>query len=91
MLSLKEFLYRMSSRKEISVEIYTDLPCFVANLMRPDDVDIPQGMLIDHRCVDGRYLLMISVEVRDGSDVLSLKNTVDELIRLIKLVAGLKL
>ena len=74
----------------IDVTIFTDLPCRAALSMIPDDVEIPAGLSIVHDCVDGRYRIRVSSQARSPRDVLTLKNTVNELLRLIKVIAAVE-
>ena len=71
----------------IDITIFTDLPCRVALSLIPDDVEIPAGLSIVHDCVDGKYTIQVCSQVKSPRDVLTLKNTVDELLRLIKVIA----
>ncbi len=69
---------------EIRVELKTDLPCEISAALRPDDVDLPPGLSIRHLCRDGKYVVEIT-----GVDVLTVKNTVDDVLRCLKVVESL--
>ncbi|MFN3804026.1 MAG: KEOPS complex subunit Pcc1 [Pyrobaculum sp.] len=70
----------------IESEIATPLDCIYIDAVRPDDIDLPEGMEIRHMCVEGRWRLAVSYTLRDWRDVLTLKNTLDELIRAFQIV-----
>ncbi|MEZ0248784.1 MAG: KEOPS complex subunit Pcc1 [Thermoproteus sp.] len=57
------------------------MPCEVSRTLMPDDMDVPQSLYIRHICEDGRYVLAVG-----GSDLLKLKNTVDDIMRCLKVV-----
>ncbi|MGC8582118.1 MAG: KEOPS complex subunit Pcc1 [Thermoproteus sp.] len=69
---------------QVTVEISTDLPCAAALVLAPDDVEMPEGFSISHICRDNRYVVVIG-----GNDVLTLKNTVDDVLRCLKVVDAL--
>lgn len=68
------------------VIIETPFDCKYANAAMPDDVDLPPGMEIRHVCVDGRWRIEIEHEVKKPEDLLTLKNTLDELIRVFQII-----
>ncbi|MFB6490023.1 MAG: KEOPS complex subunit Pcc1 [Thermoproteus sp. AZ2] len=68
------------------VAIRAPLGCEAAAALRPDDVDLPEGMSIKHICSGGRYEAVIEYE----GDILTLKNTVDDVLRCLKIVDQLK-
>lgn len=60
------------------------LSCEAAEILSPDDVNAPAGMKIRHLCLRGRYALLIEYE----GDVMTLKNTIDDVLRCLKVVEG---
>jgi hypothetical protein len=73
-----------SEQAQVTVEISTDLPCAAASVLRPDDIDMPEGTEVRHICRDGRYAVAIR-----GRNILTTKNTADDLLRCLKVVEAL--
>ncbi|MBP1448693.1 MAG: KEOPS complex Pcc1-like subunit [Thermoproteus sp.] len=67
------------------VLLRTPLSCEAAEILSPDDVNTPAGMKIRHLCLQGRYALSIEYE----GDVMTLKNTIDDVLRCLKVVEGI--
>lgn len=78
------------SSSTIDITILTDLPCSSALSLKPDDVEIPPGLSIMHDCVDGMYRARLMIRTEFVKNILTLKNTVDELLRLIRLIANVE-
>jgi len=74
------------SMKELKSEIATPISCEFIDALRPDDVDLPKGMEIIHLCVDGRWHIQVKYAVERPEDILTLKNTLDEIVRALQLV-----
>ncbi|MEZ0319578.1 MAG: KEOPS complex subunit Pcc1 [Pyrobaculum sp.] len=72
--------------KKLEVEIEGDLPCEYINAVRPDDMDLPEGMEIRHVCEGGRWKIYVSYEIEQPEDVLTLKNTLDDIVRSLQLI-----
>lgn len=72
--------------KKLRVELECGLPCEYINALRPDDVDLPEGMEISHVCEAGRWRIYITYRVERPEDLLTLKNTLDEVVRSLQLI-----
>jgi|ADKH01.1.fsa_nt_gi hypothetical protein len=74
------------SMKEVEAEIATPLDCGFIDAVRPDDVDIPRGMEIRHICAGGLWHIHVKYVVEKPEDLLTLKNTLDEIVRALQLI-----
>jgi len=72
--------------KEVESRIATPLDCGFINAVKPDDVDLPRGMEIRHICAEGRWHIHVRYVVEKPEDLLTLKNTLDEIVRALQLI-----
>lgn len=72
--------------KRVLCRLETPLDCRYADALRPDDVDLPRGMEIRHLCAGGRWAVEVAYVVEKPEDVLTLKNTLDEVVRALQLI-----
>ncbi len=72
--------------KKVEAKIATPLDCGFIDAVRPDDVDIPRGMEIRHVCAGGRWHIHVKYVVEKPEDLLTLKNTLDEIVRALQLI-----
>ena len=72
--------------KEVESRIATPLDCKFIDALRPDDVDLPNGMEIRHLCVGGRWHIQVRYMVEKPEDFLTLKNTLDEIVRALQII-----
>jgi len=77
--------------KRLRSRIETPLPCEYIDAVRPDDVELPRGMEIRHLCVDGRWHIEVVYAVESPEDILTLKNTLDDVVRALRLVEKINL
>jgi hypothetical protein len=72
--------------KRLISSIETPLDCRLAYAVKPDDVGLPEGMEIAHECVGGRWRIRVSYVVHQPDDILTLKNTLDDIIRALQVI-----
>jgi len=72
--------------KKVEAKIATPLGCGFIDAVKPDDVDIPRGMEIRHMCAGGRWHIHVKYVVERPEDLLTLKNTLDEIVRALQLI-----
>ncbi|WP_333638994.1 KEOPS complex subunit Pcc1 [Pyrobaculum aerophilum] len=72
--------------RELRSKIETPFDCKYINAVKPDDVDLPEGMEIVHQCVEGRWQIHITYKIKRPEDLLTLKNTIDEIIRALQVI-----
>ena len=75
--------------KRLEAKIETEIPCSYINAVRPDDVDIPQGMEISHICVNGAWHIYVLYIIKKPEDILTLKNTLDEIVRSLRIIEAI--
>jgi hypothetical protein len=72
--------------KKVESRIATPLDCKFADALKPDDTDLPEGMEIQHLCVGGRWHIQVRYVVEKPEDLLTLKNTLDEIVRALQII-----
>jgi hypothetical protein len=72
--------------KKLVSSIETPLDCRLARALEPDDVDLPEGMEIVHECVEGRWRIRVSYVLHQPDDILTLKNTLDDIVRALQVI-----
>jgi hypothetical protein len=72
--------------KKLVSSIETPLDCRLARALEPDDVGLPEGMEIVHECVGGRWRIRVSYVVNRPDDILTLKNTLDDIVRALQVI-----
>jgi len=77
--------------RRLRSRIETPLSCEYIDAVRPDDVELPRGMEIRHLCVDGRWHIEVVYAVESPEDILTLKNTLDDVVRALQLVEKINL
>jgi len=68
----------------ISIKITYDTPYTkeIVESIKVDNVDIPKGMRINMiNEKDNRILIDVSMEIEDNKNILTLRNTVDEILQ----------
>jgi hypothetical protein len=58
----------------------------VAKIVNVDNINIPRGMEIKVEPTDDDLIVIVSMNIEKPSDILTLKNTADEIIQQINLV-----
>lgn len=72
--------------KRLVSSIETPLDCSFMYAVKPDDIDLPNGMEIAHECVAGRWRIRVSYVVERPDDILTLKNTLDDIVRALQII-----
>jgi hypothetical protein len=72
--------------KKLKSRIATRLDCKFINAVKPDDVDVPSGVSIRHECVGGRWVVEVECQVGEPEDILTVKNTLDDIVRAIQVI-----
>ncbi len=75
--------------KKLRVEIATVVGCEFIDAARPDDVNLPEGMEINHLCIDRKWHIVVTYLINTYRDVYTLKNTLDEIMKSLRLVENL--
>lgn len=70
----------------ITLRIRTSQPNNVAKIVNVDNINIPRGMEIEVEPTDDDLIVIVSMNIEKPSDILTLKNTADEIIQQINLV-----
>jgi len=70
----------------ITLRIRTSQPNNVAKIVNVDNINIPRGMEIKVEPTDDDLIVIVSMNIEKPSDILTLKNTADEIIQQINLV-----
>ena len=70
----------------ITLRIRTSQPTNVAKIVNVDNINIPRGMEIKVEPTDDDLIVIVSMNIEKPSDILTLKNTADEIIQQINLV-----
>ncbi|BFI76207.1 KEOPS complex subunit Pcc1 [Sulfurisphaera ohwakuensis] len=67
----------------ITVEITydTNYAKEISNSINVDNIDIPKGMNIDISHKENKIIIKISMEITEPRNVLTLRNTVDEILQ----------
>jgi hypothetical protein len=58
----------------------------VAKIVNVDNINIPRGMEIKVEPTDDDLIVIVSMNIEKSSDILTLKNTADEIIQQINLI-----
>jgi hypothetical protein len=58
----------------------------VAKIVNVDNINIPRGMEIKVEPTDDELIVIVSMNIEKPSDILTLKNTADEIIQQINLI-----
>jgi hypothetical protein len=58
----------------------------VAKIVNVDNINIPRGMEIKVEPTDDDLIVIVSMNIEKPSDILTLKNTADEIIQQINLI-----
>jgi hypothetical protein len=58
----------------------------VAKIVNVDNINIPRGMEIKVESTDDDLIVIVSMNIEKPSDILTLKNTADEIIQQINLI-----
>lgn len=69
---------------EVEVEIETPYSQTLEKAVQPDNVMSPPWLRIECEAFDSKLRCLISVDCRDSSRILSLRNTIDDLLISIK-------
>lgn len=70
----------------ITLRIRTSQPNNVAKIVNVDNINIPRGMEIKVEPTDDELIVIVSMNIEKPSDILTLKNTADEIIQQINLI-----
>jgi len=70
----------------ITLRIRTSQPNNVAKIVNVDNINIPRGMEIKVEPTDDDLIVIVSMNIEKPRDILTLKNTADEIIQQINLV-----
>ncbi|MFP3197310.1 MAG: KEOPS complex subunit Pcc1 [Sulfolobaceae archaeon] len=70
----------------ITLRIRTSQPNNVAKIVNADNINIPRGMEIKVEPTDDDLIVIVSMNIEKPSDILTLKNTADEIIQQINLI-----
>lgn len=70
----------------ITLRIRTSQPNNVAKIVNVDNINIPSGMEIKVEPTDDDLIVIVSMNIEKPSDILTLKNTADEIIQQINLI-----
>lgn len=70
----------------ITLRIRTSQPNNVAKIVNVDNINIPRGMEIKVEPTDDDLIVIVSMNIEKSSDILTLKNTADEIIQQINLI-----
>lgn len=70
----------------ITLRIRTSQPNNVAKIVNVDNINIPRGMEIKVESTDDDLIVIVSMNIEKPSDILTLKNTADEIIQQINLI-----
>lgn len=70
----------------ITLRIKTSQPNNVAKIVNVDNVNIPKGMEIKVEPADDNLIVIVSMNIEKPSDILTLKNTADEILQQINLI-----
>ncbi|MFP3233453.1 MAG: KEOPS complex subunit Pcc1 [Sulfolobaceae archaeon] len=70
----------------ITLRIRTSQPNNVAKIVNVDNINIPRGMEIKVEPTDEDLIVIVSMNIEKPSDILTLKNTADEIIQQINLI-----
>ncbi|MEM0369876.1 MAG: KEOPS complex subunit Pcc1 [Pyrobaculum sp.] len=71
---------------KLEIKLETPLGCDYANAIMPDDVDLPVGLDIRYTCIDEKLTIYLSYSLESLGDLLTLKNTLDEVIRALQII-----
>jgi hypothetical protein len=58
----------------------------VAKIVNVDNINVPRGMEIKVEPTDDDLIVIVSMNIEKPSDILTLKNTADEIIQQINLI-----
>ena len=61
-------------------------PNNLAKIVNVDNINIPRGMEIKVEPTDDDLIVIVSMNIEKSSDILTLKNTADEIIQQINLI-----
>lgn len=70
----------------ITLRIRTSQPNNVAKIVNVDNINIPRGMEIKVEPTDDNLIVIVSMNIEKPSDILTLKNTADEILQQINLI-----
>ncbi|MFP3347328.1 MAG: KEOPS complex subunit Pcc1 [Sulfolobaceae archaeon] len=70
----------------ITLRIRTSQPNNVAKIVNVDNINVPRGMEIKVEPTDDDLIVIVSMNIEKPSDILTLKNTADEIIQQINLI-----
>lgn len=70
----------------ITLRIRTSQPNNVAKIVNVDNINVPRGMEIKVEPIDDDLIVIVSMNIEKPSDILTLKNTADEIIQQINLI-----
>lgn len=68
---------------KIKVNITYDTPYSkdIAESIKVDNVDIPEGMSIELKYEENKIVVEVSMEIKEAKNILTLRNTVDEILQ----------
>ena len=68
---------------KISIKITYDTPYAreIVESIKVDNIEIPKGMTINMNEKDNRVFIEVSMEIEDNKNILTLRNTVDEILQ----------
>ncbi|ABP51521.1 MULTISPECIES: KEOPS complex subunit Pcc1 [Pyrobaculum] len=72
--------------KRVKITLNTSIDCSFSNAVKPDDVDLPDGMEIRHECLDNKWHISITYVLDTPKDILTLRNTLDEIVRSLQVI-----
>lgn len=70
----------------ITLRIKTSQPNNVAKIVNVDNINIPRGMEIKVEPADDNLIVIVSMNIEKSIDILTLKNTADEILQQINLI-----
>ncbi|MEM4911846.1 MAG: KEOPS complex subunit Pcc1 [Metallosphaera sp.] len=71
---------------KVRLELVTPFSKEMVDSLKADNIDLPHGMKIEMRDLEGKVEVCVEVELVDPKSVLTLRNTVDEILEHIELV-----
>ncbi|ABL87954.1 conserved hypothetical protein [Pyrobaculum islandicum DSM 4184] len=72
--------------KKLISRIETPLDCIFKDALSPDDIELPEDMEIHYVCTNDRLHILIYYTVENPEDILTLKNTIDDIVRALQLI-----
>lgn len=72
--------------KRVKITLDTSIDCSFSNAIKPDDVDLPDGMEIRHECLNNKWRISITYVLNTPKDIFTLRNTLDEIVRSLQII-----